>query len=347
MSPPFGYITTPGAFEWLDLIAFPFALVMAFLLVVVGLLAVGWRYPVALRWLWLMLVRMKYRFRVHGADRIPQTGGALIACNHVSYIDWMVVWAACPRRLTIVLWDGYYKYGLARFWLAWVSDRTIRIDNRSTRPHAVADTIRKIAQALDDGHLVLLFPEGRLTRSGHMLPFGRGLEAVLKRTKTDVPVIPTCTEGMWGSFFSHRGGKICKKWPRLGRPHVAVYFGQPVSKKLPVADIRLAVQEATADCAVRESDFVMPVHRAFVRNAVKFRNLFRPCVIDHATGTERVLTWGKTFVGACCVARYLRSRVGPEPNVGVWLPTSLGSALANLAVAFLNKTVVNLNYTAG
>jgi acyl-[acyl-carrier-protein]-phospholipid O-acyltransferase/long-chain-fatty-acid--[acyl-carrier-protein] ligase len=111
--------------------------------------------------------------------------------------------------------------------------------------------------------------------------------------------------------------------------------------------LRLAVQETMADCAIRESDHVLLVHRAFVRNAVKFRNLFRPCVIDHSTGAERTLTWGKTFVGACCVARYLRPRLGEAPNVGVWLPTSLGGALANLAIAFLGRASVNLNYTAG
>jgi acyl-[acyl-carrier-protein]-phospholipid O-acyltransferase/long-chain-fatty-acid--[acyl-carrier-protein] ligase len=106
------------------------------------------------------------------------------------------------------------------------------------------------------------------------------------------------------------------------------------------------VQELGAECAIRQSDFVPLVHRAFVRHAVRLRTLFRPCIIDNAAG-ERVLTWGKTFVGAMCVTRYLRGRLGPEQNVGVWLPTGLGGALANLAIAFLGKTSVNLNYTAG
>lgn len=346
MPVPLGYVLTPGAFDWFDLVAFPFSLGMTLVLAWFGYIFVGRLFPGMITFMWQVILRAKYRFRVHGADRVPGKGGVLLVCNHVSYIDWMLIWAACPRRVTMVLWEGYYKNPIQRFFLSWVPE-AIKIDNRSNRPHALMDSLKKIAAALDNGQCVLLFAEGRLTRSGHMLPFGRGLELLLKRTTTDATVLPTCTDGMWGSFFSHRGGPICKKWPRAGRPRVAVYFGTPVSKALPAADIRLAVQEATADCAVAQSDYVMPVHRAFVRNAVKFRNLFRPCVIDHATGTERVLSWGKTFVGAACVARYLRGRVGPEANVGVWLPTSLGGALANLAVAFLNKTVVNLNYTAG
>src|SRR5205823_878592 len=75
--------------------------------------------------------------------------------------------------------------------------------------------------------------------------------------------------------------------------------------------------------------------------------IFRPCIIDNSTGPARTLTWGKTLVAALCVTRYLRVRVGAAANVGVWLPTSLGGALANLAIAFLHKASVNLNYTAG
>src|SRR5262249_51302359 len=179
-----------------------------------------------------------------------------------------------------------------------------------------------------------------------MLPFGRVVERILERTSSDVPVIPACTDGLWGSVFSHEGGRIIWKWPKALRPHVAVMFGQPITKTLPAPETRLAVQETSAEGAIRQSDFVRPVHRAFVRNAVKFRNIFRKCVVDNAAG-EKILTYGKMFVGSMCVTRYLRSRVGDAPNVGVWLPTGLGSALANLAIAFLGRASVNLNYTAG
>ena len=170
---------------------------------------------------------------------------------------------------------------------------------------------------------------------------------ILRLTATDVPVIPACSSGLWGGFFSYGGGPILRKLPKAFRPRVGVWFGQPLRKGLSAADYRLAVQEAIADLAIRDSDNVALVHRAFVRNAAKFRNLFRPCVIDNATGAARTLTWGKTLVGALCVTKYLRSRLGDAANVGVWMPTSLGGALANLAIAFLRKASVNLNYTAG
>ncbi|HJZ59008.1 MAG TPA: AMP-binding protein [Gemmataceae bacterium] len=278
--------------------------------ILAGVLA--WFFPGLLRPVWWVLARLMYRFHVSGREHVPTSGGCLIVCNHVSSIDWLVLRAACPRRLTIAKEDD---------------------------PQAVAD-------ALDAGRAVLVFPECRLTRSGQMLPFGRVVERILERTSSDVPVIPACTDGLWGSVFSHEGGRIIWKWPKALRPHVAVMFGQPITKTLPAPEIRLAVQETSAECAIRQSDFVRPVHRAFVRNAVKFRNIFRKCVVDNAAG-EKILTYGKMFVGSMCVTRYLRSRVGDAPNVGVWLPTGLGSALANLAIAFLGRASVNLNYTAG
>lgn len=307
-------------------------------------------YPPLLKPFWRVVAHIVYRFRVHGFTNVPRSGGALIVCNHVSYVDWLLLWAACPRRATFVLWSGYYKNRVLRFFLRWGRYNTIAIDNRTTRPHALTQSLQTIADNLDAGRVIVLFPEGRLTRSGNMRPFGRGVEHVLKRTKSPVPVIPACTDGLWGSIFSHQGGRILRKWPKEFRPQVAVKFGTPIRSDSPACtapELRAAVQETMADCAILEANRIPLVHRRFLHRAVKFRNLFRLCAIDHATGSERKLSCIKMVVASLCVARYLRARVGDSQNVGVWLPTSLGSALANLALAFLGKTSVNLNYTAG
>ena len=314
--------------------------------VAAGYFALAWFVPALLAPLWWLLAHLLYRFTVHGRDRVPASGGCMIVCNHVTYIDWLLLWVAAPRPAVFVNWSTYHRNPLLAVLLSWVHGRTLRVEERTDHPHALAASLQKIADALDAGRLVVMFPEGRLTRSGHMLPFGRGVELILKGTKTDVPVVPACIDGMWESVFGYHGGRVFWKWPRAVRPRVAVLFGSPVSKSLPASELRLAVQEATADCSVRQSDRVPLVHRAFVRHAVRFRNLFRPCVIDNAMGKERTLSWGKTFVGAMCVTGYLRKVTADAPNVGVWLPTGLGGALANLAIAFLGKASVNLNYTA-
>jgi acyl-[acyl-carrier-protein]-phospholipid O-acyltransferase/long-chain-fatty-acid--[acyl-carrier-protein] ligase len=332
-----------------------------------GLAALTWVFPGLLRVpLWLV-VHGLYRFTAYNRSRLPRTGGGLIVANHASYLDWLVLWVAIPRRTVFILWDEYYRNPFLRFVLSWARHNTLRIASRTGRPRAVLESLKQIAQALDAGKLVVIFPEGGLTRSGNMLPFGRGIERALKMASAEVPVIPVAIQGLWGGFFSHANGPILRKLPRAFRPRVGVWFGPPLYNlcrgeageprhgspasshrvMTPAANVRLAVQEALADLAVRESDHVPLVHRAFLANAANLRYFFRPCIVDNATGPARTLTWGRTLVAVLCVTRYLKWRLGDGRNVGVWLPTGLGGALANLALAFLGRTSVNLNYTAG
>jgi acyl-[acyl-carrier-protein]-phospholipid O-acyltransferase/long-chain-fatty-acid--[acyl-carrier-protein] ligase len=373
--------------EWYEVVAGVVAACLAFA-------ALTWLFPSLLRPLLWLVVHTCYRFKVYHRERVPAAGGVLITPNHLSYIDWLVFWVACPRRVTFVLWGGYYRNPVLRFFLSWARHNTIRVEDSIGRVHAVAGALKRVAEALDAGKVVVMFPEGALTRTGQMLPFGRGVERILKQTTTDVAVIPACTSGLWNGFFSHGAGPILRKLPKAFRPRVCVLFGkargknptpQPpppggegesesselgsataareasreftpsppggggrgVGSSLRAPDLRLAVQEATADLSILESDRLLAVHRRFVRGAAKFRRLFRPAIIDYAGGAPRTLTWAKVLVGAICVTQYLRSRVGDAPNVGVWLPTGLGSALTNFALAFLGKASVNLNYTAG
>jgi acyl-[acyl-carrier-protein]-phospholipid O-acyltransferase/long-chain-fatty-acid--[acyl-carrier-protein] ligase len=327
--------------------------------------ALTWVFPILLRPLLWGIVHGLYRFRIYHRDRVPRSGGGLIICNHASYIDWLILWIASPRRTKFVLWSVYYRNPILRFFLSWGRHNTILVYHRISHPHALLESLKEIANALDAGQMVVMFPEGGLTRSGNMLPFGRGVERVLAMTASEVSVIPTAIQGLWGGFFSHCGGPILRKLPRKFRPRVSVWFGKPQSKYanseqksenkhstslreiVSAANLRLAVQEAIADLAIRESDYTKLVHRVFLANATSLRYISRPCIIDNATGSARTMSWGKTLAAALCVTRYLNSRLGENPNVGVWLPTSLGGALANIAIAFLGRTSVNLNYTAG
>lgn len=310
----------------------------------------AWFFPGMIRFAIWQIVHGLYRFRVYHRERIPAAGGVLIVCNHASYIDWMVMWLACPRPMKFVLWSGYYKKAILRFFLSFVRGRTITIDNRTGAPHAIGEALERVSQALNAGDVVLLFPEGRLTRNGQMRAFGRGLELILRSTTAPVAVIPACTSGLWGSVFSHKGGRIMMKLPECLRRRVCVWFGQPLPKTATAPEVRAAVVEAMADLAIAESDHALLVPRWYVRTSTKWRNMFRPGMIDVSSGTERVLKIGQGLVGTWCLSDWLRPRLcanGKPPAVGVWLPTGLGSTLANIALAFLRIPAVNLNYTAG
>ena len=140
------------------------------LLSVIGLVALAavltWLFPPLLRPILWLLAHLLYRLRFHNRDRVPADGGALIVSNHISYVDWLVLWIACQRPATFVLWGGYSRNPILRFVLSWARHNTIRIDDRTNHPHAVVDSLKAISKALDSGRLVVIFPEGTLTRSG-------------------------------------------------------------------------------------------------------------------------------------------------------------------------------------
>ena len=312
----------------------------------VALLALMWLMPALLTPPFRLLVRLLYRFHVHGADRVPKSGPVLLVGNHVTYIDWLLLWAASPRPLTFVLWSGFANHWFFRPFLSFARGRLISIDNAPGRPHATADALDRVVAALNRGEAVVVFAEGGITRNGQMRPFGRGIERILRRAANPVPVLPFYLDNLWGLLLSYDAGKLFGRWPTFRR-RIAVYFGSPLPSTSTAVEVRVAVVEASADCSICESDKLRVPVRSFVRNAAKLRNLRAIAFVDVATGTERQVTWPKVLVGAWSLSRWLAARTGSQSHVGIWLPTGMGSALANLALGLLGKTTVNLNYTAG
>ena len=190
------------------------------------------------------------------------------------------------------------------------------------------------------GELVCIFAEGRFTQTGLMLPFHRGFEQIVK--KCQAPIIPVCLDQVWGSIFSYYSGKLFWKIPLEIPYRVTVAFGEPMPNDAKAADVRQAVQKLSADCSIARSPQRVPVHRQFVRMAKRF--FFHPCFSD-STLKGQDLTYGKTLAAVLCVIREMRPLLGDEPMVGVWLPSSMGAAVANIVLAMLGKTSVNLNYT--
>src|SRR5262249_11856186 len=105
-----------------------------------------------------------------------------------------------------------------------------------------------------------------------------------------------------------------------------------------------AIQKLSADCSVRRADQRRPVHRQFVRTAV--RHPFRVCFIDPNSPVKLKFRYGEVLVGAKILARRLRPLLGDERLVGVWLPPSAGAGITNIALALLGKVAVNLTYTS-
>ena len=194
--------------------------------------------PELLRVLILPVVRLIYRLRVIGREHLPEKGGVLILPNHVTWADAFLVSAACRRPVRFVMYDGFMQArGVG--WFARLFD-TVPIS-----PTRAKDAIRLVSEALESGHVVCLFPEGELTRTGTMQEIKKGFELMARRAGT--PVVPMWIDGAWGSVFSFERGRFFKKVPyHLPYPLTVVVAPPLASSEATAERVRESWQHASA-----------------------------------------------------------------------------------------------------
>ncbi|WP_343587092.1 MFS transporter [Herbaspirillum sp.] len=151
-----------------------------------------------MRFLAWLLIHTFYRVRIANGHAITEQGAGVIVCNHVSYVDAIVIMAASPRPIRFVMDHRIFKIPV----LSWVfrTARAIPIAPVKEDPWLTEKAFVDIAQALHEGELVCIFPEGKLTRDGEINPFRGGVQKILARTP--VPVLPMALRGLWGSLLS-------------------------------------------------------------------------------------------------------------------------------------------------
>ncbi|RQQ03209.1 MFS transporter [Burkholderia stagnalis] len=185
-----------------------------------------------LRFVAWVLVHTFYRIRLVHAERIPEEGPAVLVCNHVSYVDALVLAAASPRPIRFVMDHRIFRTRFA----SWVfrHAKAIPIASRHEDPELLARAYDVCEAALKDGELVCIFPEGKLTKTGDINTFHHGVTEILQRTSA--PVIPMALRGLWGSVFSRHSDA---RWPRpvkrgvMSRLTLAVGDAMPASVATP------------------------------------------------------------------------------------------------------------------
>src|SRR5690606_9653957 len=172
-----------------------------------------------MRFLSWLLVRLLYRLRIEGIEEhVPDEGPALVVCNHVSYMDALILAASIPRPVRFVMYHRIFDIPVLR----WIfrTARAIPIAGAREDPALLQRAFDEIDAALADGQIVGIFPEGALTRDGEIGPFKSGVEKVVQRAAARgqaVPVVPMALRGMWASMWSRRDS-------RLGRMRVPRRF---------------------------------------------------------------------------------------------------------------------------
>ncbi len=163
-----------------------------------------------LRFLTWILARVFYRLRIRGLEHIPQDGPALLICNHVSFVDWLIIGAGIQRPIRFVMDHRFTKIPFFNILLR--QAKVIPISSFKESPETMERAFESVARELQNGELVCIFPEGKLTRDGNLSPFRPGVERILKQTP--VPVVPMALRGLWGSFFSYKDGVFRTQNPK-------------------------------------------------------------------------------------------------------------------------------------
>ncbi len=296
-----------------------------------------WRLPHAMvRMGWVLMLRFFYRVKIHGLENIPETGGGVIVVNHSTWLDGVIFRVFAPRTVRIIAYAGNFSNPIMKKWASFCGVILI-----SGGPKSIAKAFKDARQALDDGELLGLFPEGGISRSQQVRSFKPGLMKILKgRT---VPIVPMYFDELWGSLFSFSGGRAFTKIPNSIRRPISIHIGPPI-KPHPgsMVPIQTAVQRLSSTTMKNYiGKFVSPVSE-FVYSCK--RQKFKSKCVDSLKSEEK----GGTLLLRSLVLRRLLKReilAEDETTVGVLIPPTVGGAIVNLALGLDQRTVVNLNYS--
>ena len=187
-----------------------------------------------MRFICWLLVHSFYRLEKSGLDNIPHEGPAVLVCNHVSFVDPLVILAASPRPIRFVMDHRIFKTPIVSF--VFRTGKAIPIAPAKEDEALLERAYDEVAKALAAGELVAIFPEGRITDTGELYPFRGGIRRIVERTP--VPVIPLALKGLWGSFFSRRDG------PAMSKPFRRGMFSRIALEAAPAVAPALATPES-------------------------------------------------------------------------------------------------------
>lgn len=290
-----------------------------------------------LRFFVMVITRCFYRVQHQGLANLPASGPALIVCNHVSLMDALWLLSLVPRRLRFLMSREYLANcpSVARYLFSVAGVIPISTNDP---PKMVMKALKAARDAMERGYIVAIFPEGELSRTGHMQPFRAGFGHIVKGR--DWPIVPMAINGGFGSRASHAFIHPYVFGPEDFWRKITVVAGEPLRSDTSVRQVQESVRVLTASAASIAAEH--HVGQLFVQIARKSGH--RRAISD---SSGKVMNYRTALVAVLCLRRVLR-RIDPvlEHEVGVLLPPSVAGALVNMTLAVSSKVSVNLNYGA-
>ena len=283
------------------------------------------------RYLLKLILRIRYKLEIEGLENIPNDGrGVLFLSNHVSFIDGIILQMAYHKQIRYVIDRYYYEKWYLKPFLDFLA--VIPISPRGSKK-----ALEEVTNALNNGDVVALFPEGHLTYTGQMDSFQKGFQ-VATAGVTNAVIIPVYLRGLWEDKYSRASSKMKAKKSRL----LGINFG----KEIDIHSTPLEVKEAIFDLSIKSwitySHSFNAIPKLWIHTSKKVGSGL--CMAD-STGAK--VSGHRFATGVFMIASSLKKSLKNSQNIGVVLPTSVGGAIANMSLFTLGKTVVNLNYSSG
>lgn len=282
-----------------------------------------------------LITRVSYRITVAGLNNIPEKGGVILVPNHVSYIDGLLIWAACRKRnISFMIYHKMYSLKLFS-WLFKILQYIPVYEGKR-----VKESLEVAKLHLQKGGTICIFPEGELTRTGSMLPFRRGVERLIEGVSSkNVPIIPVYIDQVWGSIFSYERGKFFFKIPHEVPSKISITFGKPLLPGATSQEIRKAVTElGYKSIQQRKSkNDILPLEILKIAK----KRWFSPML---TMPQIKPISYGKLIITALKFFERLSHRVSVNSKIiAVVGQPSFFTVVANLTLMFMNKTAVNLS----
>ena len=299
-----------------------------------GLVFTVYRLPQSLvRFLLSSLVQRRYKVQVQGMKNIPEEGGVLMLGNHVSWMDWAILQIASPRPIRFVMAKSIYERWYLNSILRFFGCIPIQAGASSKA------SLETIAELLNQGYVVCLFPEGTLSRTGHLTEFKRGFERACELADETVKIVPFYLRGLWGSQLSYAQGNLKKASGKSLQREIIVGFGEAQSKDMDAAELKRRIFDLSTQTWETHGKTLPGLTQGCLEGLCRNRHKVALVEFD---GTE--ISRSRLLAAASLFASFIRK--GQSNRVGIILPSGAGATIANLAALMSGKVPVNLNYTA-
>ncbi|TWU48668.1 Bifunctional protein Aas [Rubripirellula tenax] len=282
-----------------------------------------------------ILLSLLYRKRIFGLENLPTDGGCLVISNHVSWIDGILILWMLPRNVRFIVDGANFSSSIGTY-LGNAFDTIFMM----SQIKSIGRAIKAGREAIVDGDVVGVFPEGTISRTGQLQAFKPGITKIIKGT--DAPVVPMWMDGMWGSIFSFSGGKFFYKWPKQFRRTLTLYIDKPVPADTPLEILRTRVQALGARATIDHRSQLPILAKGMIRVCRRRGGQMQAA---DSMGTE--VSGREMLIRILALRRTLRREVfsDDEKYVGVLLPPSVGGVIVNIALAMDQRISANLNYT--